>query len=86
MNQEAPAFFYIEATAVRPNTSTKVCTWFCIPSTLPNGQLVGIDSLRYTIDYIIADLIREYPGWHLVCALKEEKDYLEYSSFELDFA
>lgn len=86
MTEETPSSFYIEATAVRLATNTKVCIWFCIPSTLPNGQLVSIDSLRYTIDYIIAGLIKEYPGWHLVCTLKEEKDYLEYSSFELDFA
>lgn len=86
MNQEAPAFFYIEATAVRQATNTKVCTWFCIPSTLPNGQLVGADSIKYTVDNIVTGLLKDYPGWLLVCTLKEEKDYLEYSSFELDFA
>lgn len=83
---ETPKYFYVESTTVRPDTDTKVCQWFCIPSTLPNGQLVEIEQLKYTIDQIILSLITDYPGWHIVCAVKKEEDYLKYSSFKLDFA
>lgn len=71
--------WFIKVNILRFSTDTNVSLWYVIPKYFPNGQKVGMDSLKLTCEAIRDQIEEEFPDWEFIAAVEDYSKYSEYS-------